>query len=169
MMPINSAHMRLADAAVKETRLHAQPRRLSKRHRRHERIDIIHIMPFSASSDLAKQPLLPAYPLCFRLHRRKAVLLQQSAYGAEQQEAAQLVRLQSDSHIHPSILFFIISCAAMNSRRKKADDDTCCFFNGGLGRNRTNDTRIFSPLLYRLSYETFLVAGEGFEPTTFGL
>ena len=38
---------------------------------------------------------------------------------------------------------------------KKADDDTCCFFNGGLGRNRTNDTRIFSPLLYRLSYETF--------------
>ena len=67
------AHMRLADAAVKETRLHAQPQRLSKRHRRHERIDIIHIMPFSASSDLAKQPLLPAYPLCFRLHRRKAV------------------------------------------------------------------------------------------------
>ena len=44
---------------------------------------------------------------------------------------------------------------AMNRRRKKADDDTCCFFNGGLGRNRTNDTRIFSPLLYRLSYETF--------------
>lgn len=24
--------------------------------------------------------------------------------------------------------------------------------NGGQGRNRTNDTRIFSPLLYRLSY-----------------
>ena len=23
---------------------------------------------------------------------------------------------------------------------------------GGLGRNRTTDTRIFSPLLYRLSY-----------------
>ena len=43
---------------------------------------------------------------------------------------------------------------AMNSRQKKADDDTCCFFNGGLGRNRTNDTRIFSPLLYQLSYET---------------
>ena len=25
-------------------------------------------------------------------------------------------------------------------------------FNGGSGRNRTADTRIFSPLLYRLSY-----------------
>ena len=25
--------------------------------------------------------------------------------------------------------------------------------NGGSGRNRTSDTRIFSPLLYRLSYE----------------
>ena len=24
--------------------------------------------------------------------------------------------------------------------------------NGGQGRNRTNDTRIFSPLLYQLSY-----------------
>ncbi len=26
---------------------------------------------------------------------------------------------------------------------------------GGAGRNRTADTRIFSPLLYRLSYRTF--------------
>ena len=26
--------------------------------------------------------------------------------------------------------------------------------SGGLSRNRTNDTRIFSPLLYQLSYET---------------
>ena len=26
--------------------------------------------------------------------------------------------------------------------------------NGGSGRNRTSDTRIFSPLLYRLSYGT---------------
>ena len=51
----------------------------------------------------------------------------------------------------------IRSCviSALFSCSKKADDDTCCFFNGGLGRNRTNDTRIFSPLLYRLSYETF--------------
>ena len=31
--------------------------------------------------------------------------------------------------------------------------------NGGLGRNRTADTRIFSPLLYRLSYQAFLNGG----------
>ena len=46
-------------------------------------------------------------------------------------------------------------------------------------RNRTSDTRIFSPLLYQLSYlgieacRTFIlklvVAGTGFEPVTFGL
>ena len=30
------------------------------------------------------------------------------------------------------------------------------FNYGGLGRNRTADTRIFSPLLYRLSYQAFL-------------
>jgi hypothetical protein len=28
---------------------------------------------------------------------------------------------------------------------------------GGQGRNRTNDTRIFSPLLYRLSYLALMV------------
>jgi hypothetical protein len=26
---------------------------------------------------------------------------------------------------------------------------------GGLGRNRTTDTRIFNPLLYQLSYQAF--------------
>ena len=68
--------------------------------------------------------------------------------------------------------------------------------NGGSGRNRTSDTRIFSPLLYRLSYLASimavptrlelaissvtdwhvnhytmepLVAEEGLEPTTSGL
>ena len=35
-------------------------------------------------------------------------------------------------------------------------------------RNRTSDTRIFSPLLYQLSY-LGKIAGAGFEPTTFGL
>ena len=30
------------------------------------------------------------------------------------------------------------------------------FFVRGVGRDRTADTRIFSPLLYRLSYRTFL-------------
>ena len=32
-------------------------------------------------------------------------------------------------------------------------------FFGGATRNRTGDTRIFSPLLYQLSYGTFLVFG----------
>ena len=27
---------------------------------------------------------------------------------------------------------------------------------GGLGRNRTTDTRIFNPLLYRLSYQAII-------------
>ena len=36
--------------------------------------------------------------------------------------------------------------------------------NGGLGRNRTADTRIFSPLLYRLSYQAKLVPRAGIEP-----
>ena len=40
--------------------------------------------------------------------------------------------------------------------------------SGGPGRNRTNDTRIFSPLLYQLSYQG-KIAGIGFEPMTFGL
>ena len=73
------------------------------------------------------------------------------------------------------------------------------FLNGGLGRDRTSDTWIFSPLLYQLSYRAnffkmavptrlelaissvtdwhvnhytmgpLLVAGEGLEPTTSGL
>ena len=45
------------------------------------------------------------------------------------------------------------------------------FPNGGPGRNRTNDTRIFSPLLYRLSYGTIWLRGKdlnqrppGYEP-----
>lgn len=65
--------------------------------------------------------------------------------------------------------------------------------NGGLGQNRTADTWFFRPLLYRLSYKTVavptgikpatppwqggmlslhqgtMVAGAGFEPTTFRL
>ena len=43
--------------------------------------------------------------------------------------------------------------------------------NGGSGRNRTNDTWIFSPLLYRLSYGTIWLRGKdlnqrppGYEP-----
>ncbi len=37
---------------------------------------------------------------------------------------------------------------------------------GGEGQNRTADTRIFSPLLYLLSYRAMVVGVAGFEPTT---
>ena len=39
---------------------------------------------------------------------------------------------------------------------------------GGLGRNRTTDTRIFNPLLYQLSYRAwaaeYISAGRAFAP-----
>ena len=37
---------------------------------------------------------------------------------------------------------------------------------GAFGRNRTIDTRIFSPLLYRLSYKGKLATRKGLEPST---
>ena len=37
---------------------------------------------------------------------------------------------------------------------------------GASDRNRTNDTGIFSPLLYRLSYRGKLATWIGIEPTT---
>nr|DAO77474.1 MAG TPA: hypothetical protein [Caudoviricetes sp.] len=37
-----------------------------------------------------------------------------------------------------------------------------------MNRNRTSDTRIFSPLLYQLSYQG-IIAGTGFEPAASGL
>ena len=39
--------------------------------------------------------------------------------------------------------------------------------NGGQGRNRTNDTRIFSPLLYQLSYLANGRTGHYREPAGF--
>jgi hypothetical protein len=48
--------------------------------------------------------------------------------------------------------------AAFNGRHsseKEKPQESCEFLGlnpGGLGRNRTNDTRIFNPLLYQLSY-----------------
>ena len=42
------------------------------------------------------------------------------------------------------------------------------FFSSETWGNRTSDTGIFSPLLYRLSY-LGKIAGTGFEPMTFGL
>jgi hypothetical protein len=42
---------------------------------------------------------------------------------------------------------------------KKSGINIVLLFKSGATRNRTGDTRIFSPLLYQLSYGTFLVAG----------
>ena len=43
-----------------------------------------------------------------------------------------------------------------------------CAAAGASGRNRTNDTRIFSPLLYQLSYRgvVAMATQRGLEPTT---
>ena len=38
--------------------------------------------------------------------------------------------------------------------------------HGASGRSRTNDTRIFSPLLYQLSYRGKLATKKGLEPST---
>ena len=43
---------------------------------------------------------------------------------------------------------------------------TCNKTFGASGRNRTIDTRIFSPLLYRLSYGTIMAVWTGLEPAT---
>ncbi len=39
---------------------------------------------------------------------------------------------------------------------EKADCSQSALNFGGPGRNRTTDTRIFNPLLYRLSYQAML-------------
>ncbi len=39
-----------------------------------------------------------------------------------------------------------------NAENSRANRERLVIRNGGQGRNRTTDTRIFSPLLYRLSY-----------------
>ena len=39
------------------------------------------------------------------------------------------------------------------SEAKAANPLIYLIFLGGLGRNRTTDTRIFNPLLYQLSYQ----------------
>ena len=41
------------------------------------------------------------------------------------------------------------------ARNDKANPDGLALKTGGQGRNRTTDTRIFNPLLYRLSYLAF--------------
>ena len=90
--------------------------------------------------------------------------------------------------VEPATFWSVVKCSIQLSYERT--------LNGGFGRNWTTDTRIFSPLLYRLSYEAKkmavptgfgpaifcvtgrrdnhyttepLVAEDGFEPSTFGL
>ena len=49
--------------------------------------------------------------------------------------------------------------------KQKSSSFQNCFY-GASGRNRTNDTRIFSPLLYQLSYRGKMATRMGLEPTT---
>ncbi len=46
-------------------------------------------------------------------------------------------------------------------RRKKREVSMAKFRDGAQGRNRTTDTRIFSPLLYQLSYLGLSRKGHG--------
>ena len=41
---------------------------------------------------------------------------------------------------------------------QKINDALQALLDGGQGQNRTVDTRIFSPLLYRLSYLAFVIS-----------
>ncbi len=49
----------------------------------------------------------------------------------------------------------VVSGVLCDGKNKNARTGRAFLF-GGLGRNRTTDTRIFSPLLYRLSYQAEL-------------
>ena len=43
------------------------------------------------------------------------------------------------------------------------------YIDGGPGQNWTADTRIFNPLLYRLSYQAKMAVQTGIEPAIFGV
>ena len=56
-----------------------------------------------------------------------------------------------------------------NIKKRLSKQERRRYYNGAAGRNRTADTRIFSPLLYRLSYRGILYSMAtrmGLEPTT---
>ena len=49
-------------------------------------------------------------------------------------------------------MFGIQETLATKSKKPGLGNRAFCLNLGGLGRNRTTDTRIFNPLLYQLSY-----------------
>jgi hypothetical protein len=52
--------------------------------------------------------------------------------------------------------FFANNSRLMEKNNEKRHVFSTCLFYDGSGRNRTADTRIFSPLLYRLSYRAVI-------------
>ena len=50
-------------------------------------------------------------------------------------------------------LLFLDSVSCQSNVQKQPEAGLILVKTGGLGRNRTADTRLFRPLLYRLSYQ----------------
>ena len=57
--------------------------------------------------------------------------------------------------------FSAFICLSLQTKKPENQRNSLIFrLLSGVGRDRTADTRIFSPLLYRLSYRTILVPNE---------
>ena len=59
--------------------------------------------------------------------------------------------MPEDDDCAPRVKSLSLSLTMKNARRE-AGRISACDVSNGQGRNRTADTRIFSPLLYQLSY-----------------
>ena len=70
-------------------------------------------------------------------------------FGAGDEARTRYLHLGKVALYRMSYTRILVPTVGIESLRFRAD--TCVYF-GASGRNRTNDTRIFSPLLYLLSY-----------------
>ena len=94
-------------------------------------------------------------------------------YGAADEARTRYLHLgkvalyqMSYSRIFKQVAFLLFYLSVLTERYDFQNEcpDTH-FENGASGRNRTTDTGIFSPLLYRLSYRGILATRMGLEPT----
>ena len=58
-----------------------------------------------------------------------------------------------------NVLYLLAESSTRYTKEKQKERTIHSLFSSGATRNRTGDTRIFSPLLYQLSYGTFPFAG----------
>ena len=65
-----------------------------------------------------------------------------------------MLRVKTLSNIKPISLLAVYNVYVMHKKSLSVKELKGLIFNGGVSRDRTGDTRIFSPLLYRLSYRT---------------